>query len=1006
MGRPTWITRGRGRKAHPTGADLLGAGRSHLTAGDPATATTWFQGYMDRYPARHEGIVGLARCAEAEGDWDRAAELWGRLVDAGRPDAPAFWHTQRLRSLRWAGRTEEFRSELAAGRAGDPALRRYDEATANPPGPPAVTPRFRHIVIVTYGRSGSTLLQGVLNTIDGVLVRGENDNLFLDLLHLARRIRAVRKNAQGGFTAQAPWFGADELSDTVILEALRLAARRLLLGDQVDDPGIVTLGFKEIRFSEVGADLEEYLDFLSELLPETAFVINTRDLDRTVRSGWWAERPADEVRSELESFEQRLFAFASAREDCFHIRYEDVIDAGPRLGELFAFLGVPYDLERVRIALQVPHSFQYVPVAERGRSAPRRPAGRWPRVRSALMTLRRQAVRRLRRTATLALALTSRRRTATLALERIRSAERRGDPRGALDIAERELRRSPTDAALAITTSRLLCAWARWDDAAAVLDALPDTERDRVDIEVGRAAVERSRDEHRLALDRLERALTRCPADLRLLRARFDTLVDTGRFDDAELTLDAMVAAHPDLDPHREELLLLEGLFEHAQVLAHVEARARDRPDDLGARVRRARERFRISRFVLPGLPDWDETAEDDLGRLVATSPQHPGVARLALDVAIAAEDVDRVQRILDLLPDDSTHRFIIESRAWVAARLGRPAEEVRRIWAAVEAHHPLPQLRAPSEGELVPVGRPPVASEPGAITLFTVVRDEAPRLPWFLDHYRRLGVDRFVIVDNASTDGTQELLRGEPDVSVLFTQESYARARSGVVWLNHLMAELGSHGWNLYVDVDEALVFPGSEELDLRYLVEHLDRNGHEVVAGQMVDMFSAGTDLASAGPTDWADPLGDHPLFNTSYRRTGKAACPYVTVFGGARAGLGLLPEQTKTPLIRGGRGIRLLGSSHAITPAAVSDVTCALLHFKLAGDFRATFEQDVRNNHRRPHCTRRHLAYLAALDRLSTAHPDLTDGTTVRYRSTRTLVEHGIISAPRGFGPERIA
>lgn len=384
MGRSARIARGRRRRSAPPGAELLGAGRSRLAAGDPVSATPWFQRYTDRYPERHEGIVGLARCAEAEGDWGRAAELWGRLVDSGRKDAPAFWRTQRLRCLRWAGRTEEFRSELAAWRATDPAVRRYDEVTANSPGPPPVTPRFRHIVIVTYGRSGSTLLQGVLNTIDGVLVRGENDNIFLDFLYLARRIRAVRQNARGGFTAQAPWFGADELSHTVILEALRPAARRLLLGDHVDDPGIVTLGFKEIRFAEAGADLEEYLAFLGELLPGTAFVINTRDLDRTVRSGWWTERPAVEVRSELESFEQRLFAFASAREDCFHIRYEDVIAAGPRLGELFAFLGVPYDLERVRIALQVPHSYQYVPVEGRGRSAPdgRPDAGRGLGLRS------------------------------------------------------------------------------------------------------------------------------------------------------------------------------------------------------------------------------------------------------------------------------------------------------------------------------------------------------------------------------------------------------------------------------------------------------------------------------------------------------------------------------------------------------------------------------------------------------------------------------------------------
>src|SRR5688572_1085508 len=37
------------------------------------------------------------------------------------------------------------------------------------------THQLGHLFIVTYGRSGSTLLQGVLNSIPGYLIRGEND---------------------------------------------------------------------------------------------------------------------------------------------------------------------------------------------------------------------------------------------------------------------------------------------------------------------------------------------------------------------------------------------------------------------------------------------------------------------------------------------------------------------------------------------------------------------------------------------------------------------------------------------------------------------------------------------------------------------------------------------------------------------------------------------------------------------------------------------------------------
>ena len=36
-----------------------------------------------------------------------------------------------------------------------------------------------------------------------------------------------------------------------------------------------------------------------------------------------------------------------------------------------------------------------------------------------------------------------------------------------------------------------------------------------------------------------------------------------------------------------------------------------------------------------------------------------------------------------------------------------------------------------------------------------------------FLRHYRALGVDRFVVLDNGSTDGSVDLLARQPDVDL-----------------------------------------------------------------------------------------------------------------------------------------------------------------------------------------------------------------------------------------------
>lgn len=64
-----------------------------------------------------------------------------------------------------------------------------------------------------------------------------------------------------------------------------------------------------------------------------------------------------------------------------------------------------------------------------------------------------------------------------------------------------------------------------------------------------------------------------------------------------------------------------------------------------------------------------------------------------------------------------------------------------------------------------------------GALLLFATIRNEAQRLPHFLRHYRALGIEHFLIVDNDSDDGSAEMLAAEPDVSLWRTSASYRRA-------------------------------------------------------------------------------------------------------------------------------------------------------------------------------------------------------------------------------------
>ena len=93
----------------------------------------------------------------------------------------------------------------------------------------------------------------------------------------------------------------------------------------------------------------------------------------------------------------------------------------------------------------------------------------------------------------------------------------------------------------------------------------------------------------------------------------------------------------------------------------------------------------------------------------------------------------------------------------------------------------------------------------PDGILLFATVRNERLRLPYFLEYYRKLGVDHFLIIDNASDDGTSEYLARQTDVSVWHTAHSYQASRFGAsTGRNWLLRRHGHGRWVLSVDADE----------------------------------------------------------------------------------------------------------------------------------------------------------------------------------------------------------
>lgn len=296
--------------------------------------------------------------AQRAGRWEEALDHWELCLERYADRAQPWWHQGRQRALAALGRVDRAEQEVRQQHQSAAARAYFSLLSAKKGRVAKARLHYDSILVITYGRSGSTLLQGVLNSIDGVLIRGENENVFFDFFEAYRKLQRLKGKHVGAILPKQPWFGIGLFDETLLLERLRDTARAILLADRIADPAVVCYGFKEVRYFEVGADFEAYWDFLGRLFPNPAFIINTRSLDDVVKSAWWKDWDADELRATLRDFEDRCADYAKTRSNCFRIDYEHVRGKGERLREMFDFLGADYEPEVIDAVLATPHSYQ------------------------------------------------------------------------------------------------------------------------------------------------------------------------------------------------------------------------------------------------------------------------------------------------------------------------------------------------------------------------------------------------------------------------------------------------------------------------------------------------------------------------------------------------------------------------------------------------------------------------------------------------------------------------
>lgn len=210
---------------------------------------------------------------------------------------------------------------------------------------------LQYVFIVTYGRSGSTLLQGILNSIPGYLIRGENDGalewLTEPILKLDRRAEVFN-----GDTPTSSWYGLKGYRHDEATAGVREYLLDVLLKPKKSTR---VTGFKEIRWWR--RDLLQTLELTREVFPGARFLVNTREVENVIKSKWWAKKDPDAARAQVADYEARMDrACAELGDATYRLHYDDwTADPGLFRG-MYEWLGESFDRAKVDQVLATPHS--------------------------------------------------------------------------------------------------------------------------------------------------------------------------------------------------------------------------------------------------------------------------------------------------------------------------------------------------------------------------------------------------------------------------------------------------------------------------------------------------------------------------------------------------------------------------------------------------------------------------------------------------------------------------
>ena len=196
------------------------------------------------------------------------------------------------------------------------------------------------ILICATGRSGSTTMQRIINTIPNSNICGENWGAIISLLEFYRRVKNTTFNYTPGHLTpckydhlikkniKPSWYNSYNYNQIVHLIKIMI----INMFKNSDETNL--WGFKEIRYDSGNIN---YIKDFKELFPQTKVIIHVREnIQAQSRSGWF-KKDKNAIPFLFKTTRELIDFSAQNKEWCFYSSFEKMFDKN-HLKKMFTFI--------------------------------------------------------------------------------------------------------------------------------------------------------------------------------------------------------------------------------------------------------------------------------------------------------------------------------------------------------------------------------------------------------------------------------------------------------------------------------------------------------------------------------------------------------------------------------------------------------------------------------------------------------------------------------------------